>query len=762
MAHYVLPGLVKKDDYRDKPIDFIDPAPKPFIVQIPLVEYFERMTGWKADPWQVDLCARLQAAAENRHIRGSRDVFGAEPQLGKTIIISQHLPPWLMGHDPLFKFALAMYNSELSERHSKIVIRIMQSELHRQIFPNKDGWLFSGTPAVSGWYTNAGMEGNAGQFSFNPVGLLSGITGTGPNWIGVDDPYRSEADAFSLKVNKSIRDFLDFLEARLGLHTNLSLMFHRYAHEDAAGYCLDQGDFNYTRYATECDGDYIHESTGQRFPDPMGRKMGEFISPRRGPAFYEKVRKKPRVWLAMNQQRPTIDGGSFFLVNKIETINEAQGRAEWLKCVAITRSWDHAATQGKGDWTAGALLGIQADGTVIVKDMRLVQLDSAERIDVQKEVAEEDGVTVPICVPQEVGEAGKTLVFAMRQFLKGYTVIPRHVVTTTQAGSHSVNMGSNPKERRAYNFSIAVNASQVKFISDGGVTEDRKWHKETLRALRNFGFTTFDDPVDALGDGYNYIFEELGKGLVIKSQPRYETRAEPIPIHWTLYIGVKITDMLNVPNSGVIVARAAENSGLTDTLFIVDEYKEHEKPFEDIFTWIDRSLEKHIAKPVNGDKPNKPVIYLHPDSEDYIKTIRSKLKYQVRLFDQGDSGLPEANWYAQNDKLVGLGDLPNVKQEAATWGFNDKGEPNGIGQVWDCLRMITYAFRTRAIGLSPQEQFEKEMLEKGLALDTINEVESEQDKLALLQVRTIESRKFAQEQKPGYKRVGVPNRFRRR
>lgn len=682
------------DAYKSRPINFIDPAPKPFVVQIPLVEYFERMTGWKADPWQVDLCERLQAAAEHRHIRGSRDVFGAEPQLGKTIIISQHLPPWLMGHDPLFKFALAMYNSELSERHSKIVIRIMQSELHRQIFPNKDGWLFSGTPAVSGWYTNAGMEGNAGQFSFNPVGLLSGITGTGPNWIGVDDPYRSEADAFSLKVNKSIRDFLDFLEARLGLHTNLSLMFHRYAHEDAAGYCLDQGDFNYTRYATECDGDYIHESTGQRFPDPMGRKIGELISPRRGPAFYEKVRKKPRVWLAMNQQRPTVDGGSFFLVNKIEIISAAQGRDEWAQCVSVTRSWDHAATQGKGDFTAGALVGIQSNGTVIVKDMQLVQLDSAERVGFQKEIAELDGLDVPICVPQEVGEAGKTLVFAMRQFLQGYTVIPRHVVTSTQTAT----IGSNAKERRGYNFSIAVNSGQVKFI-------EGEWNKETLRALRNFGFTTFDDPVDALGDGYNFIFEKLSTGLVIKSQPQYRPWADPIPLHWTVYVAVKISADSTLPNCGVIVARAAENSGLTDTLFILDEYKEYTSDYAGLFTWLDKSLAAHIAKPSNGDKPNKPVIYLHPDSEEYMKTIRAKLKYQVRLFDQGDAGIVEANWYVQNEKLIGLGDLPNIKQEAATWGFSDKGEPNGIGQVWDCLRMITYAFRTTATEKTELEIF---------------------------------------------------------
>lgn len=698
-------------DPRTRPIEYIDPAPKPFVVQIPLVEYFERMTGWKADPWQVHLCGVLQDRAENRYIRGSRDVFGAEPQLGKTIIISQHLPPWLMGHDPLFKFALAMYNSELSERHSKIVIRIMQTDLHKDIFPDTSGHLFGTTPAVSGWYTNAGIEANAGQFSFNPVGLLSGITGTGPNWIGVDDPYRSEKDAFSLQVNKSIRGFLDFLEARLGLHTNLSLMFHRYAHEDAAGYCLDQGDFKYNRYATECDGPYIHESTGQVFPDPLGRQIGELISPRRGPEFYEKVKKKPRVWLAMNQQRPTVDGGAFFRVNNIQVIDAGVGRSEWAKCVAMTRSWDHAATQGKGDWTAGALIGIQPDGTVIVKDMRLVQLDSAERIDIQKEVAELDGKDVPICVPQELGEAGKTLVFAMRQFLQGYTVIPRHVVTGTQ----TVTMGSNAKERRAYNFSIAVNAGQVKFISDDNLLEERKWHKETLRALRNFGFTTFDDPVDALGDGYNYVFEEFSKGLVIKTPPIYQPWSEvafgdKIPAHWTVYAALKISADSTLPNSGVIVARAAEDSGLSDTLFVVDEYKEYTSNYEGVFTWLDASLASHCVD------PSTSIIWLHPDSDMYAPTIRQKLKYSIYLFPHDDlSGIIEANWYTQSGKLIGLvselTDLPALQQEARTWGFNDKGEPTQIGQVWNCLRMIAQQFRTYATEMSEPQRIVRNMPE---------------------------------------------------
>lgn len=94
-------GYLPKVDPRSQPIDYIDPAPKPFIVQIPLVEYFERMKRHKADRWQHDFCRRLQEAAENRHIKASMLEFHAEPRLGKTSILSQTFPA--CASSPTFK-----------------------------------------------------------------------------------------------------------------------------------------------------------------------------------------------------------------------------------------------------------------------------------------------------------------------------------------------------------------------------------------------------------------------------------------------------------------------------------------------------------------------------------------------------------------------------------------------------------------------------------------------------------------------------------
>ena len=48
--------------YKHREIEYVDRAPKKVEVQIPLVEYFERVKRVKADAWQVDFCRRLEDA----------------------------------------------------------------------------------------------------------------------------------------------------------------------------------------------------------------------------------------------------------------------------------------------------------------------------------------------------------------------------------------------------------------------------------------------------------------------------------------------------------------------------------------------------------------------------------------------------------------------------------------------------------------------------------------------------------------------------
>jgi phage terminase large subunit-like protein len=696
-------GFARYVPLAERPISYLDLKPKPIKVQISLVEYFERIKRLKADKWQIHFCEYLQKSVEERHIKPTWAEFHAQAQLGKTVVLSQVFPAWCIGHDPLWRVTLAMYNVRRSQAHSGVVIQILQSNIHQDIFRDKAGHIAKNV-SKEGWKTNARVQVNDGQETFNPVGLQSGMTGSGFDYLILDDPYKEPRDAFSETVFDNLDRFWQYgVVPRLSSYSCIAAMFHRYAYDDFGGYLLNTGKFDYVRYSSIADGAYVHDETGQRFEDPLGRQTGELISPDRFPqSYYDDKKLDQKVWLSMFQGRPSSEEGDFFKVNMIGEASDA----EWETCTLRARGWDHAATQGAGDRSAGGLLGMLPDGTTIVADVFSEQLDTGSRVAKQRELAEKDGASTAVVVPEEVAAAGKDVVFLMRQELRGFTVVPRKVTNAAP--------GSNAKQRRAYNFSVAVNSGKVKFLN-------RDWNTRIKRLLRNFGATASgDDEIDALSDAYNHLYEESKRGLVVNFRDANLRLADgkKIPRDWTVYAALKISPESNTPNSGVIIARAALNTGMSEALFILDEFKEYSDRYENAFRWIDASLKRHC------DQPEAAIIWLHKNSLDYLPTIHQKLpKYSVAVFDETPTaGITETNWYLQNKRLFAqvsdpmqmavpinsLG-LISLRQEAATWGFTDKGLPSGVGQVWDCVRMIAYRFRTYATELTVEEMVEQAM-----------------------------------------------------
>src|SRR5215204_5136364 len=132
---------------------------------VKLADYVEGVKpGVKPDAWQLDLCARIERAFwcarapvveklygdyrevntakerpyvvtpsgfqidseefKERRGRGTRDAIHAPPQFGKSIIISQAYPAWVLGYDPAHRFRLATYNISHSKAFSEVVLNI--------------------------------------------------------------------------------------------------------------------------------------------------------------------------------------------------------------------------------------------------------------------------------------------------------------------------------------------------------------------------------------------------------------------------------------------------------------------------------------------------------------------------------------------------------------------------------------------------------------------------------------------------------------
>jgi hypothetical protein len=231
-----------------------------------------------------------------------------------------------------------------------------------------------------------------------------------------------------------------------------------------------------------------------------------------------------------------------------------------------------------------------------------------------------------------------------------------------------------------------------------------------------------------------------------------------VPSNFTVYAGVKLTAADNTPNSAVIVARAPENAGLGDRLFVVAEYKDWTSDYTEVFTWLEKAMQAFLSE------PKAATIWLHPDSASYRHTIWQKLQQPVAVFEEDNiAGLTELDWYLspmEADSVFNPGErdtrlyclihdseqlsaavdefgLKNLRQEFQTWGYDKNNEPNAIGAVVDCLRMVTYCFRTVAAPLNRQERVEAS-LDPQLRAESLAQIPNSPIKDQLLTRRMIE------------------------
>ena len=721
--------------------------------------YVETTSRITLDPWQTDLCRRLEETFWLAHFhrfkndftpiafgtvhpyqispsglqikqekidqslgKGARAAIHAPPQFGKSIIISQCYPAWILGFDPLHRFRLATYNMLHSARFSVVVKHLMQSIEHQSLFPDPAGHLPARSRVVE-WSTNARLEHPDGQASFTALGLQSGFVGTGYDTLLMDDPYKSAEEALSEIIrDKTWRFWTDTASTRANEHSNVFIMFHRYHQDDMGGRAIATGDFELWRYAAESDGEYEDEESGLKFPDPLGRAAGEYLSPRFGELFYLRQKRNAQVWYSQFQGRPSAKTGSMFNVSLFKEIK----RQDVPQILHWVRAWDNAATQGAGAYTAGPLMGVDAAENIYVFDMERKQVGTAERQVLQETTAERDGKLVQIHVPQDPGSAGKDVAFQFQQEMsqKGYVV---------QAESVSGN-----KEMRAYPFSKAVNLSRVYLVlnEDGSTPE---WHKKYKGEFRYFPASTYKDQVDSSADGYSHLMRLFYRGLVIKnvSEANLLHRSmfarrfgnEMIQRHWEVAAAVRIASDSSRPSGYAITARAAENAHMGEVVFIVAAARMYvDNPIQ-VLDALRVDLMRHCA---DGIK-HPHVVWLNKGAGDVLQVTAQKMDMRLTEFtDDATAGIPETNYYFQ--KTPGLspfynregttrcyalvdddqfetrnvrdeGGMLSLRQDWQTWSYTERGEVQPFaGITLDCVRMTMYKFALTATILSPEER----------------------------------------------------------
>lgn len=167
---------------------------------ISLANFVEATTGYQLDGWQKHLCARLERL---EYERDQRIVIHAPPQMGKSIILSQRFPAWLLTRRPDITIKLACYNITRAAKHSRVARDLMQSDQFLRMFPSPDLRLPKITSAEE-WATAARLARRDSQSSFKALGLQTGFVGEGADLLLVDDPYAAPEDARSALITKRL------------------------------------------------------------------------------------------------------------------------------------------------------------------------------------------------------------------------------------------------------------------------------------------------------------------------------------------------------------------------------------------------------------------------------------------------------------------------------------------------------------------------------------------------------------------------------
>lgn len=773
--------------------------------------------GVTLDVWQHDLCSRLEKAFwlaradffkfkevnigaglpyveapsgfridltefEEERGKGMRAAIHAPPQFGKSIIISQCYPAWILGYEPTHRFRLATYNISHSKAFSEVVLNIIRSPEHTAIFTDPAGHVPPRVSTVK-WYTNARRLVNDGQSSFTALGLQSGFVGTGADTLLEDDPYKSIDEALSEVIrDKTWRFNTDTAFPRLGESSNVFIMFHRYHQDDCGGRAIATGTFDLWRYAAEADGDYVDEETGLVYADPLMRAEGAPLSDRFPAAYYARQKQNSQVWFSQFQGRPTSKTGGFFNVSLIKEIRPE----DVPRLVHRGRGWDNAYTSGGGDYTVGVLMGMDAAENVYIEDVERGQVGTAERELMQRSAAERDGKLVTITHPQDPA-AGKEIAFNFQQKFHDY-----NVVLMPTRGS---------KEKRCYNFSKAVNSGKCYVVlkRDGSRPD---WYKPYKEVLKNFPVGTYDDDADASGDVYDHLYKLFHRGLVIKS---YDERAslvpwplfskrfgEKIPKGWEVSAALRVSADSSLPSGWAILARASEYAQIGEAVFLVASARLYAREPGEVIAGLKAALTAYCEL----GPEHAQAIWLGRDSEDVIQLAAEKYGLGLARFTDGaDAGLAETNWYfqpvsgkrqpftgadssphlfmladaSQIDSPVNERGLLSTRQEVTSWSYNDHGEAQPYGGVTlDCVRMPLYNFALQASPMT-KEQRRETLLPEHLREDAIRKSVGTKDFVdnywarehALGQQKRQEEKEQLEEKKKWGQVFGMPAQHRR-
>ena len=398
------------------------------------------------------------------------------PRHGKSEYCSKYLPSWYLGKYPNRRVILTSYEASFAASWGRKARNLLE-EHGMSYFGRKVAM----SPSAADQWEIDGHEGG-----MMTAGAGGAITGKGAHLALIDDPIKNSEEASSQTMRDKVWDwYQSTLYTRLEPDGVIIVIQTRWHSDDLCGRLINEAN-NGGEPWRMLSFPALDEQDQPLWPERYSLKD------------LQRTRKAvgPYTWGALYQQNPTPREGSLFKVNRLQFLDaEPVG-------LRTVRAWDLASTENDGDYTSGVKMGKDADGRIIVCNVKRGQWATDERDRWMRQTAELDGVQCRIRLPQDPGQAGKSQALFMTRLLAGFPVTTQPV--------------SGDKITRADPFSSQVNAGNVWLVRG-------EWNKDYIEELRQFDKGKHDDSVDASSDAFNALSMGRITALVANTQPKDES-----------------------------------------------------------------------------------------------------------------------------------------------------------------------------------------------------------------------------------------------
>lgn len=352
-----------------------------------LLPYVKRFFPTYSAGWvHQDICRRLEKFVEAVERQESpRLILTMPPRHGKSTLVSDMFPSWVLGKHPTWEIISTSYAVSLPIKFSRAIRDRLRNPLYNALFPQAE--LRPDAAGVEEWRLTQGG-------GYRAAGVGGGITGMGAHILIVDDPLKDDAEAQSDTIRENVKSWFNTAAYnRLAPGGGVLIVQTRWHDDDLAGSCITQMReqieqglpeeeidmweiINYPAIAMSDeylmpDGSIQRDLVAEELSGArLLRRAGEALHPERYdlPKLLRiKNRYAPHEWNALYQQDPVPDDGAFFSKDMMRFYHYLPGtRDEYTYITA----WDVAIGEKKrNDWTVGVTWAINEVGDCFVVDM---------------------------------------------------------------------------------------------------------------------------------------------------------------------------------------------------------------------------------------------------------------------------------------------------------------------------------------------------------------------------------------------------------